>query len=39
VGLTYIGFITACKPDIKETGAALTYFDLKGYIKNNAVQL
>jgi len=31
----YIGLVlilaTACKPDIKETGAALKYFDIKGY--------
>lgn len=37
--LLFILFLPACKPDIKETGAGLTYFDLKGYIKNNAAQL
>lgn len=39
VGILFVALLPACKPDIKETGAALTYFDLKGYFKNNAAQL
>jgi hypothetical protein len=30
---------TACKPDIKETGTALKYFDLKGYFTADAARL
>jgi len=37
--LLFIPILPSCKPDIKETGAAITYFDLKGFIKNNAAQL
>jgi hypothetical protein len=29
----------ACKPEIKETGAELKYFDLKEYFKNEALRL
>jgi hypothetical protein len=35
----FISVLPACKPDIKETGGALIYFDLKGYFKSSAVQL
>lgn len=35
--ITLLG--TACKPDIKETGAALKYFDLKGYFNNDIIRL
>jgi len=31
--------LPACKPAIKETGARLNYFDLKGYFKTSATQL
>ncbi|TWJ02507.1 hypothetical protein JN11_01480 [Mucilaginibacter frigoritolerans] len=30
---------TACKPDIKETGAALKYFDIKGYFSADIAHL
>lgn len=30
---------SACKPDVKETGASLKYFDLDGYFKNEAARL
>ncbi len=30
---------TACKPDIKETGATLKYFDLKGYFTADTARL
>ena len=32
-------FSFACKPDIKETGATLNYFDLKGYFINDTARL
>jgi len=38
-GIAFIALLPACKPDIKETGASLTYFDLKGYFKSSAARL
>src|SRR5476649_2853026 len=35
----FVLFFFACKPDIKETGGTLTYFDLKGYFKADAAKL
>jgi hypothetical protein len=32
-------FISACKPDIKETGDTLQYFDLTGYFKADSARL
>jgi hypothetical protein len=32
-------FLSACKPAIKETGASLKYFDLKGYFKKDSARL
>jgi hypothetical protein len=34
-----IMLLTACKPDVKENGAALKYFDLKGYFTREAARL
>jgi hypothetical protein len=31
--------LTGCKPDVKETGAALKYFDLQGYFNGEATRL
>jgi len=38
-GIIFTGLVVSCKPDIKETGAAISYFDLKGFIKTTAAQL
>jgi len=37
--LIFIAFLSACKPDSKETGEKLTYFDLKGYFKTDSAKL
>jgi len=37
--ITLILCCAGCKPDIKETGAALKYFDLKGYFTTEIVRL
>ena len=34
-----IAWFSACKPEIKETGAVLKYFDLKGYFIADTTQL
>jgi len=34
-----ITLLTTCKPDVKETGAALKYFDLQGYFTREATRL
>jgi len=34
-----ISDLSSCKPDIKETGAALKYFDLKGYFERDSARL
>ena len=39
IGILSITFLTACRPDIKETGAALKYFDLQGYFTTEAARL
>jgi hypothetical protein len=38
-GLLLLGFGFACKPEIKETGAALKYFDLKEFFKADSARL
>jgi hypothetical protein len=38
-GVVFISCFTACKPDIKETGASLKYFDLKGYFEKDSEHL
>jgi hypothetical protein len=38
-GMLFAGLLPACKPDIKETGDADTYFDLKGYFQTEAAKL
>src|ERR1700688_2857367 len=37
-GILFVALLPGCQPGVKETGAALTYFDLKGYFKKNAAQ-
>jgi hypothetical protein len=39
INILIITLLTACKPDVKETGAALKYFDLKGYFIREAIRL
>ncbi len=38
-GIIFTWLLPSCKPDIKETGATISYFDLKGYIKTTSAQL
>jgi hypothetical protein len=37
--LIFVLSLPSCKPDIKETGAQLKYFDLKGYFAKDSVRL
>jgi hypothetical protein len=37
--IVFITCLTACKPAIKETGASLKYFDLKGYFEKDSARL
>ena len=34
-----VSCISGCRPDVKETGAALKYFDLKGYLTKDTARL
>jgi hypothetical protein len=36
---TLVTFFCACKPEIKETGGSLKYFDLKGYFNADSARL
>jgi hypothetical protein len=36
LGLLLVFCLPACKPDVKETGAALAYFDVKGYFEKDS---
>ncbi len=38
-GVCFSVCLSSCKPDIKETGASLKYFDLKRYFKNDSARL
>lgn len=38
-GLLLLGSWLACKPEIKETGASLKYFDLKGFFHADSARL
>jgi hypothetical protein len=38
-GAILLACLPACKPDVKETGATVNYFDLKGYFDAEAVRL
>ncbi len=37
--LMMLSVFTSCKPDLKENGAALKYFDLKGYFSHDTAHL
>jgi hypothetical protein len=37
--LLFIAALPSCKPEIKETGAQLKYFDLEGYFNKDSVRL
>jgi len=37
--ILFTAILPACKPDVKETGGTLSYFDLQGYFQANSAQL
>jgi|SRR5665213_2228084 len=39
INVFLITLLTACKPDVKEAGATLKYFDLQGYFSREAARL
>ena len=39
LALAFVLSLPACKPDIKETGAQLKFFDLKGYFAKDSIRL
>jgi hypothetical protein len=39
ISICLMSGLQACKPDIKETGAKLKYFDLKGYFERDSARL
>lgn len=39
IALIYLAAFSSCKPDIKETGAKVKFFDIKGYFERDSTRL